>query len=88
MVRKPSTTDKIRVIARAPFHVYYDGPADAFSAKNKVGDFSILPGHADFFSMIIPGEVEVINDEIATTFKVESGLVTVRDDQVYLFVNV
>lgn len=85
---KPSAEDKIRVIARAPFHVYYDGPADAFSATNKVGDFSILPGHADFFSMILPGKVEIINDETATTFKVESGLVTVRDDQVYLFVNV
>lgn len=85
---RSSPAGKINVIARAPFHMYYNGPADAFSATNKVGDFSILPGHADFFSMLLPGKVEIINDETATAFDVQSGLVTVRDDQVYLFVNV
>lgn len=87
-MRSPSFEDKIYVIARAPFHVYYDGPANSFSAKNKVGDFSILPGHADFFSMLIPAKVEIVDDETVTAFEVKSGLVTVRDDQVYLFVNV
>ncbi len=80
--------ERIKVIARAPFHVYYDGEASAFSAKNAVGDFSILPGHADFFSMLEPCKVEIINGETITSFDVESGLVTVRDNLVYLFVNV
>ena len=39
----------LTVIARAPFTVYYEGPASAVSAKNRVGPFDILPGHADFF---------------------------------------
>ena len=34
----------LTVIARAPFTVYYEGPASAVSAKNRVGPFDILPG--------------------------------------------
>ncbi len=45
------------VIARAPFHIYYVGPATAISAVNRIGPFDILPGHADFFSILKPGEV-------------------------------
>lgn len=84
----PSTTDKLHVIARAPFHVFYDGEADALSGFNSVGEFSVLPGHADFFSMLLPGPIEIINHEEVTRFNLESGLVTVRSNEVYLFVNV
>jgi F0F1-type ATP synthase epsilon subunit len=47
------------VIARAPFHIYYVGPATAISAANRVGAFDILPGHADFFSILTPGQVTI-----------------------------
>jgi F0F1-type ATP synthase epsilon subunit len=85
---KPSTTEKLRVIARAPFHVYYDGEADAVSGKNRIGEFSVLPGHADFFSMLVPGPIEIHTEDATTSFTVESGLVTVRQNEVYIFVNV
>lgn len=84
----PNTTDKLHVIARAPFHVFYDDEADALSGFNSVGEFSILPGHADFFSMLLPGPIEIIHNEEVTRFNLESGLVTVRSNIVYLFVNV
>ena len=47
----------LKVIARAPFQIYYEGNAQSVSAINDVGDFDILPGHADFFSILVPGEV-------------------------------
>ncbi|HRN90577.1 MAG TPA: hypothetical protein PK543_02730, partial [Candidatus Saccharibacteria bacterium] len=49
----------LNVIARAPFNVYYQGDAQAVTATNKVGEFDILPGHADFFSILDPGEVVI-----------------------------
>ena len=52
MAKEPAPS--LKVIARAPFHVYYEGPALSLTAKNRVGEFDILPGHADFFSMLIP----------------------------------
>ena len=82
-----SEQPKIRVVARAPFHVYYEGEAYSMSAKNRVGPFDILPGHADFFSMLTPCTVVIDTDEEPISFEAHNGMLTVRDDHVMLFVN-
>lgn len=81
------TNESLTVIARAPFEVYYEGPAEAVSAKNKVGPFDILPGHADFFSMLLPGEVIIETENDPVSFQINNGIITVRDNEVMLFVN-
>lgn len=88
-MKQPINTT-INVIARAPFHVYYEGEAISLSAVNKVGAFDILPGHADFFSMLSPCEVSIDNgkDKEPTIFEIRNGILTVRDDQVMLFANI
>ncbi len=80
-------TLEFTVIARSPFHVHYEGIATAVSATNPVGNFDILPGHADFFSILSPGEViiETIADPVR--FKITNGIITVRGSEVMLFVN-
>jgi F-type H+-transporting ATPase subunit epsilon len=79
----------LSVIARAPFHVYYEGDADVVTATNKVGEFDILPGHADFFSMLTPGEVIVRKgDDEPVVFNIRNGIMTVRDNKVMVFVNI
>jgi F-type H+-transporting ATPase subunit epsilon len=81
--------DALTVIARAPFHIYYDGKARVVSATNKVGDFDILPGHADFFSMLSPGEVIIeTTGKDPVSFNVNNGIVAVRDNEVMMFVNI
>lgn len=88
----PSTTTKpvLTVIARAPFHVYYEGEALAVSATNSVGPFDILPGHADFFSILDPGNVAIQTDPSTEpmTFEITNGIVAVRNDEVMLFINI
>lgn len=79
---------ELHVIARAPFHIYYEGLAHRVSAANKVGLFDILPGHADFFSLIIAGDVAIETDTDTITFPITNGIVTVRDNEVMLFVNI
>lgn len=76
------------VIARAPFEVYYEGPARVVSGENQVGKFDILPGHADFFSIINAGEVIITTDEEDINIPVSNGIVCVRADQVMLFLNI
>jgi F0F1-type ATP synthase epsilon subunit len=85
---KDEPTEKLNVIARAPFEVYYEGEADVLSAENPVGEFDILPGHADFFSVLVPGEIiiETGNAE-PVKFNINNGMITVRDNNVMLFVN-
>jgi F0F1-type ATP synthase epsilon subunit len=81
---------ELAVVARAPFRIYYEGPAIRVSGKNRVGPFDILPGHADFFSVMSPGEItiETKSDEPPIIFKLTSGIVSVRNNQVALFVNI
>ena len=79
----------LEVTARAPFEVYYEGQAKVVSAINPVGQFDILPGHADFFSVLSSGEV-LINTGASEPIKISitDGIITVRDDVVMLFVNI
>jgi F0F1-type ATP synthase epsilon subunit len=87
-MKNSASSTKLNVIARAPFHKYYDGPAMAVSASNQVGKFDILPGHADFFSVMVPGEVVIQTDTDIINFAISNGIINVRGDQVMLFVNI
>jgi F0F1-type ATP synthase epsilon subunit len=87
MMAQQNQKIEMNVIARAPFHVYYEGPADSVSALNKVGKFDILPGHADFFSMLDPGEVVIGTPTDQVVLTIHNGIITVRDNEVMLFVN-
>lgn len=84
---KPRAT--LSVIARAPFNVYYEGEAEVVSATNKVGRFDILPGHADFFSVLKSDDIIIEPGGSAepVSFSVSNGIITVRDNEVMLFVN-
>ncbi len=81
-------SQSLTVTARAPFHVYYEGEATAISAKNKVGEFDILPGHADLFSVLQPCDVVIETESEPVVFSITSGIITVKDDAVMLFVDV
>jgi F0F1-type ATP synthase epsilon subunit len=81
------TVAQLNVKARAPFHVYYEGTAKAVSAINQVGKFDVLPGHADFFSILAPGEVNIETDKDVINFTITNGILTVRADEVMVFVN-
>ena len=78
----------LSVIARSPFNIYYEGPAEIVTAINKVGKFDILPGHADFFSILSPGEVTIETKSDPVTFNIANGIVTVRDNSVNMFINI
>lgn len=84
---RPADTAQLEVIARAPFTVYYEGPAQAVTATNKVGQFDILPGHADFFSVLEAGDVIIETGGEPVGFTIGNGIITVRDNQVMLFVD-
>jgi F0F1-type ATP synthase epsilon subunit len=77
----------LHVIARSPFKVYYEGSAHSVSAANKVGDFDILPGHADFFSVLEPGDIQIETGKEPVNFSITNGIITARDNEVMLFVN-
>lgn len=87
MKKQDNQNSPLRVIARSPFKTHYEGEAVGLSAANPVGKFDILPGHADFFSMLIPCTVTIDTTDEPVTFEITSGIITVRDNSVNLFVN-
>lgn len=87
MKHSTPVSTQLTVTARGPFELYYEGPASAVTALNKVGQFDVLPGHADFFSMLTPGEVTIETATEPVTFMITNGIITVRDNEVLLFVN-
>ncbi len=87
-MKKIDEEPSLNVIARAPFHLYYEGPAKSVTGVNKVGQFDILPGHADFFSILNPGEVIIETASEPVNIAINNGIVTVRDNEVMLFVNI
>jgi F0F1-type ATP synthase epsilon subunit len=80
---------ELTVIARSPFKLYYEGPARVVSAANRVGPFDVLPGHTDFFSVMTPCGIVIEPGEGKEhiNFEITNGIITVRDDQVVMFVN-
>jgi F-type H+-transporting ATPase subunit epsilon len=86
-VTRAAVATDFKIVARSPFHIYYEGLATALSATNKVGEFDILPGHADFFSILSPGEVIIETSGEPVAFKISNGIIAVRDSDVMLFVN-
>lgn len=82
-----SVDNQLTVVARAPFQIYYEGPAQVVSAQNSVGTFDILPGHADFFSMLTPGKILIETGENPVAIPITNGIITVRDNSVMLFIN-
>lgn len=87
MTKHNSEQPQLKVIARAPFNLYYEGPAEVVTATNKVGEFDILPGHADLFSVLLPCDIIIDTDKEPVTFSITNGIITVRDNEVLLFVN-
>lgn len=87
---KTEEIPRLYVVARAPFNLYYEGEADVLTASNRVGEFDVLPGHADFFSILEPCEVNIaVSEKIEPiSFNISNGILTVRDNEVLLFVNI
>lgn len=85
---KNNTPNTLSVIARSPFELYFEGTATSLSATNRVGTFDILPGHADFFSMLEPGEIIIQSEsKQPVTIDAGSGILTVQNNQAYVFIN-
>jgi F0F1-type ATP synthase epsilon subunit len=86
-MKKSTAAQELTVVARSPFRIYYEGPARMVSAANRVGKFDILPGHADFFSVMTPGEVIIETETESISFKISNGITTVQGNEAVLFVN-
>ena len=86
-----STTakDRIHIKIHSPFRTYFDGKAASVSATNDTGPFDVLPQHHRFMTILNTGEVIVrAEDGKQQRYKIDRGIMHVRDNQVTVFLDV
>lgn len=82
---------KLSVKVLSPTKTLFDGVVYAVSAINKTGPFDILADHANFFSMLEPGDITVMttpNLGDALKLPIAKGLIKVHDNKVTFFVDI
>jgi F0F1-type ATP synthase epsilon subunit len=82
----PTSSKTLHVKVISPAQMYYEGPAESVSAKNKVGDFDILSDHANFFSLLTTGDIVINTGAQKLKFPIKDGIVKVTNNIVTLFI--
>lgn len=87
--KKQAKQDELYVKVLSQFKTYFDGFAQSLSAENETGPFDILKGHANFISLLKPGEVRIkkLNNN-EEKLDVERGIVRVNQNKVEVFLDV
>lgn len=88
MAKKELHQDKLFVKISSPFEVLYEGAAYAVSAVNYTGPFDVLPHHANFLSILLPGSVEVNTGKKKVSIAITRGIIRVSGNKVQVFANV
>lgn len=83
-----SSTTQLQVKMYSQSRVYFEGVADSVSASSRLGPFDVLSGHANFFTLLVPGEVTIKNADHVKIIEISQGIVQVSDDYVKVFVDV
>ncbi len=77
-----------RVKVYSPFQTYFDNTAYSVSAVNATGAFDVLPGHKNFLSLLLPGEVIVRTARDEEKLTINRGIMHVHDDSIVVFLDV
>lgn len=88
MSKKADQAPTILVRVLAPTKKLYDGMAVSITARNKVGQFDVLAGHANFFSLLSESQVVINTGSQNLTFPISGGLLKVKSNTVTLFVDI
>ena len=85
---KNEDVPKLQVKIFSPRETYYDGDADVLSGVNDTGSFDVLPLHHNFMTLLKTGEGSVAPGEKRQSYKIEKGLLHVKDNVATVFLDV
>lgn len=88
MAKSKNGHPQLQVKLYSQFHVYFDGGAESVSATNKTGPFDILPGHANFFTLLTAGKVLIMSGGEPLSFKVSRGVAHISGGEVRIFMDI
>lgn len=79
---------RLSVKVFSPYQVFYDGPAESLSGVNRTGPFDVLLYHANFFSLLAPGDIVVNTGYQQLKFPIARGIIQVYQNRATVFVDV
>jgi F-type H+-transporting ATPase subunit epsilon len=74
--------DKIQLQIVTPSRLVVSEEVDEIVAPGEMGEFGVLPGHAPFITLLMPGELRFIKGGIERKMIVWDGVAEVRNDKV------
>jgi len=77
-------TPTIHVIIKNKENIIYDGQVTAVSSFNDVGLFDVLPLHENFISLV-KDKIIIHDNSGQKEFKINNGLLKVKDDKVDIY---
>lgn len=83
-----SDNKQMHVKIYSPFKTYFDGNALSVSAINDTGPFDVLSGHHKFMTILNEGEVVVRSDADKQRYKIDRGIMHVKENQITVFLDV
>ena len=72
----------------SPYRVFYQGNGVSVSAINKTGRFDVLYNHANFFTLLLPGQITVNTGYQKLNFPIKSGVLKVSQNHATAFVDI
>lgn len=88
MAKPKNAYGQLEVKIYSQFHTYFDGGAESVSAINPTGPFDVLPGHANFFTLLSAGMVRIMSAGEPFEFKVNHGVAWVSGNRIKVFVDI
>ncbi|MBN2418701.1 MAG: F0F1 ATP synthase subunit epsilon [Deltaproteobacteria bacterium] len=78
---------KLNLEVVTPAGIIADVEADIVVAPGSEGEFGVLPGHINFLSGIVPGELRYTNGDKTEYMAISSGFAEVSNDKVSVLVD-
>jgi len=82
-------TPALAVVVTSPDEIVWQGEANSLSSVNSVGVFDILPGHANFITLIQDNPITV--REASGTdkvFKYKRAVLVIENDKINIYVDI
>ncbi|HTK03841.1 MAG TPA: hypothetical protein VL401_03710 [Alphaproteobacteria bacterium] len=80
--------DKVDVIVRKRDGIVFQGKVFAVSSTNEVGDFDVLPGHANFICTIKNKVVIHSDQNNKKEYKIDTGILRAKDNKVEVYIGI
>ncbi len=75
-------SEKIKLEVITPSSLAVREEVDEVVAPGELGEFGVLPGHAPFITLLMPGELRYAKGGVERSYIISGGVAEVRDDKV------